>query len=49
MTYDDVEEVRELARLYNFDTRTVPTKNTHNAHSNELLIGPNLSWLPSTK
>lgn len=49
MTYDDVEEVRELTRLYNFDTRTVPTKNTHNAHSNELLIGPNLSWLPSTK
>ncbi len=45
MTYDDVDEIRLLARRYGFDTHTVSMKNTHHAKATELLIGPNLSWL----
>lgn len=45
MTYDDVQEVHELARQYNFDTCLVPMKTTHHANTMELLIGRNLSWL----
>lgn len=44
MTYDDTEEVRDLARQCNFDTERVAMKNTHHAEMNELLIGRNLDW-----
>ena len=39
MTYDDAEEVRQLARSRNFDLQTVAMKNTHHAKMCELLIG----------
>jgi DNA adenine methylase len=45
MTYDNTEEVRALARQYNFDMQAVPMKNTHHAKMDELLIGPDLEWL----
>jgi DNA adenine methylase len=45
MTYDDAEEVRELARNYNFDMQTVAMKNTHHSTMQELLIGRNLDWI----
>lgn len=45
MTYDDTENVRELARRYGFDIELVPMKNTHHEKKMELLIGPNLDWL----
>lgn len=45
MTYNDADEVRLLARRYNFDTQTISMKNTHHARLTELLIGPNLDWL----
>ena len=45
MTYDDTQEVRDLARFHEFDTRLVPMKTTHHAHTMELLIGRNLNWL----
>lgn len=45
ITYDDAEEVRELAQQYNFDTQTVAMKNTHNSTMQELLIGRNLDWI----
>ncbi|HEX6291951.1 MAG TPA: DNA adenine methylase [Herpetosiphonaceae bacterium] len=45
MTYDDAEEVRVLARAYNFDTQTIAMKNTHHATMSELLIGRNLDWI----
>jgi len=45
MTYDDVEEVRNLADRHGFDFFAVPMRNTHNAESTELLIGLNLEWL----
>jgi len=45
MTYDDTEEVRDLARQHNFDVQAVVMKNTHHARMTELLIGRNLGWV----
>ncbi|HEU5375055.1 MAG TPA: hypothetical protein VFV38_06430 [Ktedonobacteraceae bacterium] len=45
ITYDNTQEVRELARTYGLDMRLVPMKNTHHANIMELLIGRDLSWL----
>lgn len=45
MTYDNVEEVRQMAQRRGFDMRTVAMKNTHHAKMTELLIGQDLSWV----
>lgn len=45
MTYDNADEVRQLARRHDLDTVLVPMKNTHHAEMNELLIGRNLDWI----
>jgi len=44
MTYDNDNEVVELATKFGFDTELVPMKNTHHAEMVELLIGKNLEW-----
>ena len=46
MTYDNAQEVRDLALQHGLDTRLVPMKNTHHAKMTELLIGRNLDWVP---
>lgn len=46
MTYDNGQEVHDLALQHGFDTRLVPMKNTHHAKMTELLIGRNLNWVP---
>lgn len=48
MTYDDNEEVRDLAHRFDFDTEVVAMKNTHHAEMRELLIGRNLDWARSS-
>lgn len=45
MTYDDTDEVRSLAHLYNFDVQAIAMKSTHHARMQELLIGKDLNWL----
>lgn len=45
MTYDDAEEVKEIARRHRFQMRLIPMKNTHHATLRELVIGRDLSWL----
>jgi DNA adenine methylase len=45
MSYDNEEEVRDLAKEFGFDSRPVRMKNTHHAEMTELLIGRDLSWL----
>jgi DNA adenine methylase len=45
MTYDNTEEVMQLARRFGFDARAVAMKNTHHAKMTELLIGRDLEWL----
>ncbi|HLI70298.1 MAG TPA: hypothetical protein VKV19_11130 [Ktedonobacteraceae bacterium] len=45
MTYENSQEVRELARSHGLDMHFIPMKNTHHTNMVELLIGRNLSWL----
>ncbi len=45
MTYDDAEEVRDLAKKHNFETHLVAMTNTHNATMTELVIGRDLGWV----
>lgn len=45
MTYDNAEEVKELARKHNFKMRLIPMNNTHHATMEELVIGKDLSWM----
>jgi len=47
MSYDNTEEIAELARKFGFQTRPIAMKNTHHARMRELLIGRDLSWLSS--
>lgn len=44
LTYDDSEEIRELAKKYNLDFRTIPMKTTHHIQKNELIISDNFKW-----
>lgn len=44
MTYDNTDELHELARRYNFDTHLVAMKNSHHTEMTELLIGRDLDW-----
>jgi DNA adenine methylase len=45
ITYDEADEVKEMARRHDFHMRLIPMKNTHHATIKELVIGKNLSWL----
>lgn len=45
MTYDNAEEIRDLAMAHNFEVAEVPMKGTHHAEKMELLIGRELGWL----
>jgi DNA adenine methylase len=45
LTYDNTEEVRNLARRHGFQMRLIPMKNTHHAQMEELVIGRDLSWM----
>lgn len=45
MTYDNAEEVKQMARNHGFQMRLVPMNNTHHATMEELVIGRDLSWM----
>jgi DNA adenine methylase len=45
MTYDDAEEVKEMAYKHGFQMRLVPMTNTHHAMMKELVIGRDLFWM----
>jgi DNA adenine methylase len=47
MTYDNAEEIRQMAQEFGFETALVAMKNTHHEVMNELLVGKNLAWLRS--
>ncbi|MCB0308850.1 MAG: DNA adenine methylase [Bdellovibrionales bacterium] len=44
-TYDDSEELKQLAQKNKFQTQLIPMKNTHHAKMTELVIGKDLKWL----
>ena len=45
MTYDNAEEVRELARKHGLAVKPISMKNTHHAAMTELVIGRDLEWM----
>ncbi len=45
MTYDNADEVKQMAKKYGFQMRLVPMNNTHHCTMEELVIGKNLSWM----
>ncbi len=44
MTYDNADEIHELATRQGFDTETIAMKNAHHAEMTELLISRDLDW-----
>lgn len=44
-TYDDSEELAQMATQQGFQTKLIPMKNTHHAEMSELIVGRNLAWL----
>jgi len=44
LTYDDTEEIRNLAGKYNLEYRTIPMKTTHHIQKNEIIISDNFDW-----
>jgi DNA adenine methylase len=47
MTYDNADEVKEMARIHGFQMRLIPMTNTHHATMDELVIGKDLNWMDS--
>lgn len=47
MTYDNAEEVIQMATRHGFMQKTISMMNTHHATMQELIIGHDLSWSPS--
>jgi len=45
LTYDNAEEVRDMAKHHGFETRLIPMNNTHHATMEELVIGRDLRWM----
>lgn len=45
LTYDNAEDVQDLANEFGFQTRCIAMKNTHHAKMTELLIGKDLGWV----
>jgi DNA adenine methylase len=48
MTYDNSDEVKNLARRYSLQAKPIPMKNTHHAEMTELVIGRDLSRMDDT-
>lgn len=44
LTYDDTDEIRNLANKYNLSYRTIPMKTTHHIQKNEIIISDNFDW-----
>jgi DNA adenine methylase len=44
LTYDDTEEIRELALKYKLPFKTIPMKTTHHLLKQEIIVTDNLDW-----
>jgi DNA adenine methylase len=47
MTYDNAEEVIDMATRHGFMQKAISMMNTHHATMRELIIGNDLTWCPS--
>ena len=48
LTYDDAEEIRQLANKYKLSFRTIPMKTTHHLEKNEIIISDHFNWWEKT-
>jgi len=44
LTYDNTDEIRQLADKYNLQHKTIPMKTTHHLEKTEIIISDNFSW-----
>lgn len=44
LTYDDTEDIRNLANKYNLEFRLIPMKTTHHIQKNEIIISDDFNW-----
>ncbi len=44
LTYDDMQEIRDLAKKHELAFRTIPMKTTHHIQKNEIIISDNFDW-----
>ncbi|MDR1882755.1 MAG: DNA adenine methylase [Prevotella sp.] len=44
LTYDNTDEIRQLADRYNLQYKTIPMKTTHHLEKKEIVISDNFSW-----
>lgn len=49
MTYDNAEEVKNMASRRGLAVQPIPMKNTHHAQMTELVIGRNLDWMEGAR
>lgn len=49
LTYDDTPEIRQLAKKYNLQYRTIPMKTTLHIEKKEIIISDNFSWWTESK
>ena len=49
LTYDDTPEIRQLAKKYNLQYRTIPMKTTLHFEKNEIIFSDNFSWWTESK
>jgi DNA adenine methylase len=48
MTYDDTREVRQWAKTYGFQVKTISMRTTHHKTKRELMISKEFGWLKSS-
>jgi len=44
LTYDNTDEIQQLAEKYRLPYRTIPMKTTHHLEKHEIIISDNFSW-----
>jgi DNA adenine methylase len=44
-TYDNSDDLIDMAKSRRFETKLIPMKNTHHAEMSELIVSRNLDWL----
>ena len=44
MTYDDTLEVRQWAKKYGFEVKSISMKTTHHEKKRELMISKDFTW-----
>jgi DNA adenine methylase len=49
MTYDDTREVRQWAKTYGFQVKTISMRTTHHKTKRELMISKDFGWLKSSR